>query len=515
MINFRNFKHTLFSALNSDFTKPKIMLTKLKISYLFSFFAIFTLLINLWSCQDELFTSDPDKKLEFSTDTLSFDTIFTSFGSTTEKFLIYNNNSRALRISRINLAKGATSKFRLNVDGSVNTANEFKDVEIGAHDSLYIFVETTIDPTNQNNPILFEDSVVFQLNGNKQHVMLEAFGQDMYLLKEKVLRSNTRFKTDKPYLVYGYLVVDTAKTLTLPAGCKLYFHNNANLVVYGNLRTEGTFEQPVELRGDRLDKVKFLDPVPYNYVAGQWGGVYFMWSYGVHKLKNTNITSGYVGLYSPNNDRSNLPSIEVENCKIHNFVYYGIVAQNTNLTVKNSEISNTGSYTVFLSGGTHVFQQSTIANHYAGNDFEPTPRDKNPAVMIMGLQRTAPMQTEFVNCIVTGTVDNEFSIASRYLKDYKGTFSYSYIKRKLKYEYTQFSNISWSQFRDTVFKQSSFDYEKKKYFDFTPDSVSPARNIADPSMASRFPLDLNGKNRFADGRPDAGAYEWRPYNQQY
>ncbi len=486
-----------------------------KLKQLLSGVFVALLFINFSACQDELFTADPDKKLEFSTDTLTFDTIFTSFGSTTEKFLIYNNNNRALRISRISLAKGTSSKFRLNVDGTVATDNTFTDIEIGARDSMYVFVETTINTTTDNNPILIEDSVVFEFNGNRQQVLLEAFGQNMYLLKNEHIKNHTRFNNDKPYLVYGDLVVDTTFTLTLPAGCKIYFHNNSNLIVYGNLRTEGTFNQPVELRGDRLDKVKFLDPVPYNYVAGQWGGVYFLWKYGRHILKNTNITSAYVGLYSPNTDRDNLPSITLENCRVHNFVYYGIVAQNTNLTVKNSEISNTGSYTLYLSGGSHVFEQSTIANYYANNHFEPSSRDKNPAVMIMGLQRTAPMQTEFVNCIISGTVDNELSIASRYLADYRGTFTNSYIKRKKPYEQSQFTDIRWYQYGDTLlFKHSKFDNETKKYFDFTPDSISPARNIADILVASKYPLDLNGKNRFTDGTPDAGCYEWRPYNQQ-
>ncbi len=471
------------------------------------------LLFNFSSCQDELFTTDPENKIDFSTDTLTFDTIFTSLGSTTEKFLIYNNNYRALRIGRISLAKGTSSKFRLNVDGAISANNVFTDLEISARDSMYVFVETTIDTSDDNNPVLIEDSVIFEFNGNKQQVLLEAFGQNMYLLKNEVLKANTTFKNDKPYLIYGDLVVDTAKTLTLPAGCRLYFHNNSNLIVYGNLKTEGTFNQPVEMRGDRLDKVKFIDPVPYNYVAGQWGGVYLLSPNGVHNIKNTNITSAYVGIYSPNTDRDNLPNITIENCRIHNFVYYGIVAQNTNLTVTNSEISNTGSYTVYLSGGKHVFIQSTIANYYANNSFEPSTRDKYPAVLIMGLQRTAPMQTEFSNCIVSGTIENEFAIASRFIKDYKGEFRNSYIKRTIKYEQTQFQNIRWYQNGDTIFKQARFDYEKKKYFDFTPDSVSPARQIADPSVASQYPLDLNGRNRFSDGLPDAGCYEWRPYNQ--
>ncbi|OIP83890.1 MAG: hypothetical protein AUK44_04035 [Porphyromonadaceae bacterium CG2_30_38_12] len=467
----------------------------------------------LLSCQDEIFTVDTSKKLSFSTDTLTFDTIFTSIGSTTEKFLIYNNNKQALRISRISLAAGTNSKFRINVDGTNSQNNVFTNIEIAAKDSMFVFVETTINPTADANPILIEDSVVFEFNGNKQGVLLEAFGQNMHLIKSTLLTKNTTLLTDKPYLIYDYLAIDFRKTLTIPAGCKLYFHNNANLIIYGNLITAGTFENPVSMQGDRLDKVKFLDPVSYNYVAGQWGGVYFLSPTGNHKLKNTNITSGYVGIYSPNEDRSTLPTIDIENCKIHNFVYYGIVAQNTNVTVKNSEISNTGSYTVFLNGGKHVFLQSTIANYYANNSFEPSSRDKTPAVMIMGLQRSAPMQTEFVNCIVSGTMDNELSIASRFLTDYKGAFSYSYIKRKDKYELSQFKHIRWYNFDDTVFKQSTYNYEQKKYFDFMPDSISPARHIADPATASRFPFDLNGKNRFSDGEPDAGAYEWLPTSQ--
>lgn len=471
-----------------------------------------TMLMLLQACTDEMLTTSPDKMLSFSTDTLTFDTIFTKRGSTTEKFMIYNRNNRALKISKIYLAAKTNSSFRINVDGHMNTANEFTDIEIGARDSLFVFVETTIDPTNSNNPVLIEDSVIFITNGNKQSVLLEAFGQDVYWLKNERIRVHTRFKSDKPYLVYGSLRVDTARTLTLPAGCTIYFHNNASLIVYGNLRTEGTFEKPVTLTGDRLDDMKFLNPVPYSHVAGQWGGVYLLWKFGRHILKNTHITSAYVGLYSPNTERDVLPIIELENCRIHNHLYYGIVAQNTNLTVKNSEISNTGSYTLFLSGGTHIFQQSTIANHYSGSSFAPSSREKLPAVFINGLDRTAPMKTEFINCIISGTMDNELSIASRYLAQYNGIFSFSYIKRKAPYELSQFKNIRWHQPKDTVFKNVRYHSDKMRYFDFTPDSISPARNIADVSLASRFPLDLNGKSRFVDGKPDAGCYEWRPYN---
>lgn len=462
------------------------------------------------SCDDELFTDNPQKTLTFSTDTLTFDTVFTTIGSTTEKFLVYNRNNRALHISSIGLAGGKNSQFRLNVDGNTSADNQFRNIDISANDSLYIFVEVTVDPNNADSPILIDDSVVFQTNGVEQRVRLEAFGQDMILMRNKTILNDTTLSAQRPYLIYGYLAVDSAKTLNIPAGCQLYFHNNADLIVYGNLKAEGTFEKPIEMRGDRLDKVKFMDPVPYNYIAGQWGGLYLLWNKGNHVLRHVNINSGYVGVSFSNNDRNFLPSLEITDCRIHNFVYYGLVAQNGNVTVSNSEISNTGSYSVYLSGGKHVFVQSTIANYYNGNSFEPTSRDKNPAVMIMGLYRTAPMETKFQNCIISGGLETELSIASRFISQYKGVFSNSYIRRKVPYELSQFQNIRWYAVQDTVFKQARFDYEKKRYFDFTPDSVSPARGLADPEIAKHFPLDLNGNSRLEDNAPDAGAYEWKP-----
>ena len=478
----------------------------------FHFLSLILLLpiICFYSCEDDLFSSDPEKVLSFSTDTLTFDTVFTTIGSTTEKLMVYNPNNRALKISSIGLAGGAKSQFRINVDGSLSADNHFSDIEIRAKDSMYIFVEVTVDPRDVNAPVLVTDSVIFRINGVEQKVRLEAFGQDMILFRNKLILNDTTLSADKPYLIYGNLTVDSAKTLHLPAGCQLYFHNNANLMVHGNLRAEGTFDKPVLLRGDRLDKAKFLYPVPYNYVAGQWGGVYLLWNKGNHLLRNVNINSGYVGIYMNNSDRNQLPELRIENCRIHNFVYYGLVVQNANVQVMNTEISNTGSYSVYLSGGKHVFLQSTIANYYNSSPGRPSSRDKNPAVMIMGLYRTAPMQTEFRNCIVAGGLETELSIVSRFLTQYKAVFSDSYIRRKEAYELSQFQNIRWYAQNDTIFKHPFYNDTTSVYFNFTPDSVSPVRGLADRTIAAQFPLDLNGANRLEDNAPDAGAYEWKP-----
>ncbi len=463
------------------------------------------------SCEDTIFSTHKDDKLDFSTDTLSFDTVFTTLGSTTEKILIYNNNRQALNISSIKIAGGKNSNFRMNVDGTIPTDNSLENIEIPAKDSIYIFVEVTVDPNDSNSPVLVDDSIVFVTNGNLQRIRLEAFGQNMELFENKYIQNDTTLTAVKPYLIKGYLAIDSTKTLTLEPGCKLYFHNNSNLVVYGNLNAKGTFEQPIVLRGDRFDIIKFLDPVPYNYVAGQWDGVYLLSNSGNHVLQHVNISSAYVGLYYVNSDRENLPNLEITNCRIHNFVYYGLVAQNGNVKVTNTEISNTGSFSVYLNGGKHTFIHTTIANYYNNNRAEPTSRDKNPAVMIMNLNRSARMESVFQNCIITGTLQNEFSIASRFTDQYNGSFSNSFIRREKPFELAQFKNIRWFEKNDTiVFKQSRYDDKKGIYFNFVPDSVSPARGIANPIVSAEYPIDLNGNSRLEDNLPDAGAYEWQP-----
>jgi len=480
--------------------------------FILTFLAICT--IALSSCDDELFTTDPNCTLEFSTDTLTFDTVFTTIGSTTSQIMVYNRNNRALNISHIGLAGGEKSEFRINVDGSTNENNQFENIEISANDSMFIFVEITVDPTNSGSPVLIEESLNFLTNGVKQDIKLMAYGQDMEILRGKRILNDTTLTAVKPYLVYDSLIVSQAKTLTLNPGCKLYFHNNANLIVYGNLRALGTAEKPISMRGDRLDKIKFDTPFPYNNVSGQWGGVYLLWNEGNHTFRHVNMNSGYVGIYLPNKEWSSLPlpNLEISNCRIHNFLLYGLMVENADVTVTNTEISNSSSYCVYLNGGKHTFIHSTIANYFNNSNVQPTARDKEPAVMILNINRSAPMESIFRNCIITGSQDNEFSLATRYEEQYNGTFDHSYIRKPKALETSQFSNIRWYAKNDTVFKNTYYDYKKNTYFDFTPDSVSPARGLADSKITldANLQLDLNGNNRLEDGKPDAGAYEWKP-----
>ena len=157
-----------------------------------------------FSCERYEVYRGSDAWLGFSTDTVFFDTIFTTIGSATRRFRVYNSNDQPVEISSIELAGGASSVFRMNVDGI--STDHATDVEIPPKDSLYIFVEVTLDPNNLDSLLLIHDSILFNTNGNMQDVKLMAWGQDMHLFRRDTIRTST-WINDKPYLIMDLLVV--------------------------------------------------------------------------------------------------------------------------------------------------------------------------------------------------------------------------------------------------------------------------------------------------------------------
>ncbi len=475
---------------------------KLRLAFFAGFFVFLFV-----SCDSEWKTG-ADSEIAFSMDTLTFDTVFSGIGSSTSKFLVYNKSDQMIHFQAY-LAGGSESAFRLNMDGAVNVDHQFDDLFLAPNDSMYVFVEVNIDTKDVNSSILVDDSIVFVTDDIRKSVRLEAFGKDMILLSNYKIQNDTVLTAEKAFLIYGDLVLDSGKVLNISAGCALYFHQNASLVVNGTLRVNGTQDKPVLMQGDRFDAVRFTTPVPYQNVSGQWGGVFLLNPGARHVINYLNLRSAYVGLYSPNNDWSNKTNIRVTNSKIHNLTFYGLVAVNTDLQIYNSEISNSGSYTVYLNGGKHTFIHSTIANFFnrkAG--VQPVSRENHPAVMIMDLNKAASMEIAFRNCVIAGYNSSELSLASKYTEKLNVIFENCYISRTVPYAYDFFTDVLWSNPQDTVFVSAAYDFETGEYFNFNPDSVSPIRGIANPLYSKLLPVDLNGRNRMEDGSPDVGAYEW-------
>ena len=472
------------------------------------------------SCVDEKFTDDPTAVLSFSCDTLSFDTSFTDIPSRTISFYIYNKNSKSLNISSARLGKGADSYFRFNLDGRIPPANNFlENIEIKAKDSLFVFVELTVAPNNENFPVFYMDSMVFVTNGQTQDVKLITYGQDAVVFNKHSFADNATLTADKPYLIFNYLHIAEGKTLTIEAGTRLFFHDKANLIVDGNLISNGTLEKPVVMRTDRFDKMPDVDKTPYDYMPGQWGGIYFQNSKGVHLLDHTHIRNCDLGLVLLGTGSSH-PSLTLRNCVLHSMTQYGLYAQNGKVTIENSELSNCGTSCLYLLGGESYVVHSTIANYYTWGI------RKNEALIISNhildgnLLYLYPVTSSVIeNSIIFGNQSKEISLQKDTFTNamYNVLLSNTLIKAT-KMEGNEFHNITWANsqnansqgvlYNDTVFVNTSIrEIAKTGYYNFQLDQKSIARSKAYRPVSERYPTDLLGKNRLFDAAPDLGSYE--------
>ena len=182
-----------------------------KIVYLLPFVLLAWASSYLSSCKKDLLFSN--ENLSFSEDTVLFDTIFTTVGSTTKRLKIYNTSGQPVKVQRVVLLGGESSPFRVNLDGISGT--EFTDFVIPANDSLFMFVEVTLGNNNVNDPLIIEDIVEFETNGKTQSVQLAAWGQDAYFHYQDSVEGV--WPSDKPHVVYDYTLVGEGKELTIQA----------------------------------------------------------------------------------------------------------------------------------------------------------------------------------------------------------------------------------------------------------------------------------------------------------
>ncbi len=144
--------------------------------------SLLLLLAVLWSsCRKDFDFEVSNGQLEFSRDTVFLDTVFTGISSSTYSLKVYNPTNTDLRIPFVGLADGESSGYRLNVDG--DAGRTFSDIPILAQDSLYVFIETTLDIGSLNqNEFLYTDAIRFGTGASTQEVQLVTLIRDAVFL---------------------------------------------------------------------------------------------------------------------------------------------------------------------------------------------------------------------------------------------------------------------------------------------------------------------------------------------
>lgn len=448
-------------------------------------------------CQKENEKDASGRPLSFSSDTLTFDTIFTSIGSPTKNLRVYNTTNDRIVVSSIKLAGGETSGFRLNVNGEAS--NEVSNVEIPGRDSIFIFVEASLNKSGARQLLMAEDSIIFKVSSKEQKVRLLAWGQDYKLIKSEMLKTTTWTK-EKPYLVYNYAYVDTCQTLTIEPGVTIYFHKNAGLFIKGNIIVNGTVEEPVIFKGDRLESGYFNLP-------DQWNGITLLSGSHNNVINHAVIKNANVGLQVGNIEKEGYASVELANTRIENMSWSGIWAMKSKILAYNCVIANVGYYnTALLLGGDYQFYHSTFANTSSQlNNLRTTPTLTISNYLVnskTGARYVGDLtQAFFGNCIITGFNADELKIST----DKQGKSNYLFDHCLVQLSDT-FKLPVPDRFISLIRNVSPrFINAPKGIYEL--DTLSIAKDFGKEAFTKIVPLDLKGNDRHADAGPDLGAFE--------
>lgn len=491
-------------------------------------FLICMAFISVSSCRKDFSTIPSFGSLEFSRDTVFLDTVFTNIGSATYNLKVYNRGNESITIPRITLENGASSSYRLNVDGIAG--KDFNDIDILAKDSIFVFIETTIDASAVPNP-LYTDRILFDTGTNRQDVDLITLvqdanfiypGKDPITMKIDSLTINGqattirgRFLTDieltftnaKPTVIYGYAAVPSNKTLTIEAGARIYFHNDSGLIIddKATLKVNGTLAEKVIFEGDRLEN-------SFSQIPGQWGTIWMRAGSKNNEIHHAQIKNGIIGILLDSIGSSSTPTLKLQNSEIYNHSNFGILARETNIEGHNVVIGSAGEASFAATiGGTYNFTHSTFANFW-NNGIRQL-----PAVLVNNfftyvdangqeINETRDLHAaNFSNCIFDGNNNIEFIIDK---VDGGDIFNYSISNCMIQFSdssnsYADNAELDFTNsFYQNIILNGNANFRNSQNEDFIIGQDSNAINKATTSI---FNLDILGVDRTIN--PDIGAYQ--------
>ncbi|MGI4864697.1 MAG: hypothetical protein ACRYFZ_12305 [Janthinobacterium lividum] len=400
--------------------------------------------------EEELQTSGG---LEFSADTVKFDTVFTTLRTVTKRLWVYNRNPKGVNVDLVTLDQPATSPYTLLINGDLKQTAT--NLFIRGEDSLLILVRAKLPDNGQsapNKPYVLEEKLNFTTNGQAQHVLLRSFGQNIYLHDGTnttvTLPCNAVWTNDRPHVIYGTVVVPANCTLRIKPGARIYAHAGAALIVQGTLLVNSPADylpgtgatdtvkagnaNIVRFAGDRSGETQ------YATAPGQWLGILFDVSSHGNIIRYAQIQNSSYGalLFNPDNLAAK-PDLLVQNSIIRyisgasaNFAGAvtqlanynllgittgaGILSLSGKVTIENTLFSDCYEYAVLGYGGDYSLNYCTVANYAATSAVRTTPSLGFTNVSAADTTKRSALTVKVYNSVVWGSIEDELVLA-----DYK------------------------------------------------------------------------------------------------
>ena len=459
-------------------------------------FLIFSVIFGLAvsSCISDDITDSPSAVLSFSTDTVSFGTIFTDLNTPTARLQVFNRNNKGIIISSIKF-KNPDTPFRLNVDGV--SASSFSDVEIRSNDSIYIFMECFIDPDDSREPQRHSDRLEFITNGVTQEVEVEAWAWNVTRLYSFTVEEDMTFTAERPYVIFDTLKVLPDVTLKIQPGAWLLFHDKAAMKIHGTLLALGETDKFIRMSGDRLDDI--LPDVAYDQLAGQWGGIDIAPESFGNRFEFVNMRSTVTGLRVDSCGDLSKNKLTLVNSWLHNSQENVLSSEYAVVDAFGCCFSEAAGNVVKLIGGKHNFVQCTISNAYLFSSYflpnlylghcMPEEGEENPQPL---------MSASFENGIVWGVIGSPLDPGDLIGSD---VYMRNMLFKANGSDDENFINCIWNE--DPLFYTIREDY----FFDYRLQPDSPAIGAGNPAFLTPECLyDMDGIYRLAEGMPALGAY---------
>ena len=417
-------------------------------------FILALLSIILWSsCRKDFDTVISSRNLEFSKDTVFFDTLFTRVKSSTQQLKVYNRSDDDISIPSISLERGINSKYQLNADGLPLIGSELSNIEILAKDSIFVFIELLVDVDTDllDADNSYNDKILFTgLNGTQEVNLVSRVNDAYYIFQgdtdtEKSFVTTNRddqgefisitgfelegdelnMTNEKAYVIYGNVVVPSGETLNIDAGARLHFHEDsglfveagANIIINGSESPEDDpLLNEVIIESDRI--VEDFDNLP-----GQWGFIWIQEGSTGNSFTNTTIKNASLGILIDGNGEETTPSLTLKNVQIYNSQAAGIQANATNIIAENLVINQSGEASLNIEqGGTYDFNHCTLVNYFSFGIRSLT------AVNLSNDNRTdssvivTDLDAKFTNCIIAGNNQTELTLRKSEEADFTFNF---------------------------------------------------------------------------------------------
>ncbi|HOS17121.1 MAG TPA: hypothetical protein PKX15_08950 [Bacteroidales bacterium] len=457
------------------------------------------LCVSFFSCRKENIYENKDAKLKFSSSLITFDTIFTTVSSITKRLVVKNPYNGNLKTD-IYLLGDNNSYFSININGI--SAKSLKDVEIPAKDSVFIFIKVIINPNQVNLPMLVTDTILFHTNGNKQQVGLLAYGQDAhFIIADKWLGTAINYKVvagegenvtwtnDKPYVIYGYAVVDSVGKLNIEPGTRIYIHKKGGLWVYkgGCLHVNGTSDNPVTFQGDRMEEF-FQDDYE------QWDRIWINEGTQDNIINHAVIKNAFIGIQAEILEKDMGNKLILTNTIIKKSSGMGFLAKNYKVQAYNNVISDCVQYALTLmQGGDYTFINNTIHNAYhLGTRSTPSVFFSNYYIF-NNTMYLSDFRCDFINNIIWGNNAREFSCGYDKAAEFKLNIEYCLLKSDTNYP-DYFSNMLFN---------NNPSFENEHEYDYQLKASSPCKGAGKTMPAVITDIKGNARN----SPPSIGAYE--------